>query len=115
MKIGLRRGINTLRTTVNKHLRDHSSQEELEERQSELEASPIVTVFQNLQTIALERNITLEVHLMEGFHGDLSLALELQRILLLVELEITFDGLSRKLDLLVPPRREAGFNGPITN
>lgn len=89
---------------MDKHLRDHPSQEELEERQSKLEASPVVTVFQNLQTIALERNIALEIHFVESLHGNLGLALELQCIFFLVELEIVFNGFAGKFDLLIPPR-----------
>lgn len=100
---------------MNKHLRDHASQEELEERHSELKASPVVTVFHDLQTITLERNITLEVHLVESLHRNLVLALVLQCILLFVELKIMFNRFAREFDLLGLPRREAGCNGPITN
>lgn len=100
---------------MDKHLWDHPGQEKLEERQSKLEASPVVTVFHNLQTIALERNITLEIHLVESLHRDLGLALELQCIFFLVELEVVFNGFAWELNLLIPPRREARFNGPVAN
>lgn len=45
------------------------------EADCELEADPVVTVFQGLQAVAIEVHFTVEVFFVECLHGDLALSM----------------------------------------
>lgn len=94
------------------NLWNHTSHKEPHETDSEPEARPVVPVFQDLKSIALEVDLTSEVLLVEGLHWDLVASIVFLLVLLLVECEVVFNWLAWKLGLLVLARREAGCAHP---
>jgi len=100
---------------VHDNLGNHAGQEILEQAPGELGSAPIVSVFQNLQAVTFEGNISGEVHLVEGLHGDLGVALVLLPVFGLVEIEVVFDGLSGQLDFRVLAGRVPRHDGPVSN
>jgi len=101
-----------LRTSVHDDLGHHTSKEEPEERQSEAEVGPVVAVLHNLESVAIEVDVTVEVLLVESLHGDLAAAVVLCAIGLLVELEVVLNGGTGVASLLVLAGSVAGSNGP---
>lgn len=101
-----------LRTSVHDNLRHHASKEEPEERQSEAEVGPVVTVLHDLESVAVEVDIAVKVLLVEGLHGNLAAAVVLGAVGLLVELEVVLNGGARVASLLVLAGSVAGGNGP---
>lgn len=101
-----------LRTSVHDHLGHHASQEEPEQAQGEAEVGPVVSVFHDLQTIAIEVYLFVKVHLMERLHGNFVLATILSLILLALEGEVLLDRSARQLGLFVETRRHGGGDRP---
>lgn len=97
------------------NLRHHAGQEKLEQAVCELEAGPVVAELHDLQAVTLERNLSSEILLMESLHGDLDLALVLDLVLLLVELEVLLNWLPGELALFILARRELGHDSPETD
>lgn len=93
-------------------LRNHAEKEELDQANGEAEASPVMTVLHNLQAVTLEVNITIKVHFVEGFHGNLVRSTVLGAISLLLEVEVEFDGTAGKLSLLIAARTNRGNDEP---
>lgn len=83
------------------HLRNHAQQKVLDQSEGEAEVGPVVAHLQDLETVALEIDIAIEVLLVESLHGDLLAAIVLVLVLLLVELDVGLDGLAGELGLLV--------------
>lgn len=102
----------TLRTSMHNHLRKHAEQEVLDEADGKAEASPVVPVLHNLQAVAIEVDITVEIHLMEGLHGNLVPAMVLRLVRRLLEGEIVLDRPAREPGLLVPPRGDGRDDEP---
>lgn len=105
----------TLGARVNQHLWDETSQEELEQGRSELEGSPVVSVFHDFQAVAVEANITSKVLLMESLHWDLGGSLVLVLVLLLVEGQVVFDWLAWKFGLFILAWGISGYGPPEDN
>ena len=101
-----------LRASVHDDLGHHTSKEEPEERQSEAEVGPVVAVLHDLESVAIEVDIAVEVLLVESLHGDLAAAVVLCAIGLLVELEVVLNGGTGVASLLVLAGSVAGSNGP---
>lgn len=101
-----------LRTSVHDDFGHHASKEEPEERQSEAEVGPVVTVLHDLEGVAVEVDIAVKVLLVEGLHGDLAAAVVLGAVGLLVELEVVLNRGTRVASLLVLAGSVAGGNGP---
>lgn len=101
-----------LRTSVHDDLGHHTSKEEPEERQSEAEVGPIVTVLHDLKSVTVEVDITVKVLLVESLHGDLAAAVVLCAVGLLVELEVVLDGGAGEAGLFVLAGSVARGNGP---
>lgn len=97
------------------NLGNHAGQEVFEQAPGELGSAPIVTVFQNLQAVALEGHIAGEVHLVEGLHGDLCGALVLLLVFGLVEVKVVFDGLSGQLDFRILAGGVPRHDCPVAN
>ena len=81
----LRRDTLTLGAGVHKHFRNHAGEEESEQTQREAEVGPIVSVFHNLQGIALEVDSTIKVQLVECFHRNRGFAVIFSLVILTVE------------------------------
>jgi hypothetical protein len=73
----------------------------LDQAESEPWLGPVVAPLEDLQHVAIELHLTIEVLLLEGLDGDLLLAIVCIAVLGLVELEVVFNGLAGQLGLLV--------------
>lgn len=94
----------TLRTGVHDQLRNHAKQEKLDQTNGKSEASPVMTVFHDLEAVALEINISIKVHFMESLHWDLVQTTVLGTISFLFKVEIEFNRTAGKLRLLIAAR-----------
>jgi hypothetical protein len=84
---------------VHDELRNHAQQKVLDQADGEAEAGPVVAVLEDLEAVALEVDVTVKVHLVEGLHGDLVGAMVLLTVGLLLELEVVLDGTAGVLGL----------------
>lgn len=82
------------------HLGDHAKEEELDKANGEAEAGPVVAVLHDLQTVALEVDVAVKVHLVEGLHGNLARATVLGAVGILLEVEVVLDGATGVAGLL---------------
>lgn len=73
-----------------------------------------MTVLHDLEAVAVEVDVTVKVHLMEGLHRDLILAMVLGFVLGLLEGEVVLDGLARVASLLVLAGADGGDDEPKT-
>lgn len=94
----------TLRTSVHDQLRNHAKQEKFDQTNGESEAGPVMTVFHDLEAVALEINISIKVHFMESLHWDLVQTTVLGTISFLFKVEIEFNRTAGKLRLLIATR-----------
>ena len=102
----------TLGASVHENLGDHAGNEELDQAIGETEAGPVMAVLHNVESIAVEVNLLVEVHLVEGLHGDLVLAAVLELVLGVLEGEVVLHRTTGKLGLLILARREVGMDQP---
>lgn len=102
----------TLGTSVHDELGNHAQQEVLDQADGEAEASPVVTVLEDLEAVALEVDVTVKVHLVEGLHGDLVGAMVLETVGLLLELEVVLNGTAGVLGLCGLAGGDGGDNKP---
>lgn len=100
---------------VEDDLGNHGQQEELEQTPGEVEGHKVVSVLENVQSIASERHLVVKVQLVEGLVGDLVGA----RVLLgqrgVMELEVVLDGSAGQLAVVVDSGRDGRDNGPERN
>jgi hypothetical protein len=89
-----------------------AEEEELEEAKGKSEAGPIMPVLQHLQTVAVEVNVAIKIHVMESFHGDLVLPAVLDLIRIILEGKIMLDWATRKLNLIVLSWSERRCDSP---
>lgn len=87
-------------------LGDHASKEVLDQTEGEAEASPVMSVLEGLQAVTVELDVAVKVHLVEGLHGDLALAMVLGLVFGLLEGEVVLDGAAGELGLLSLARRD---------
>ena len=80
--------------------------------QSKPEARPIMSILQDLQSVAIEFDISVEVHVVEGLHGDLVSSPILEPIGLILEGKVVLDRASRVSGLLVYARTECRDHSP---
>jgi hypothetical protein len=97
---------------VHDNLGNHARQEELDQAIGEAEAGPVVAVLENVEGVAVELDVAVKVHLLEGLHGNLAFSMVLGLILGLLEGEIVLDGAARVLGLLVQARRDNRGDDP---
>ena len=76
-------------------------EDELEQADSEAEVGPVGSVFEDLETVAVELNIAVKVHVVEGLHWDLALAAVLELVGLVLEGEVVLNWASWESGLLV--------------
>lgn len=93
-------------------LGNHAREEVSDQANSEAEASPVMAVLHHLETVALEVDLTIEVHLVEGLHGDLVLATVFETVGLLLEVKVVLDASVRESGLVSLPRADGGDNEP---
>lgn len=91
---------------MNNHFGDHAKEEVLDQTESETGLGPVVAPFEDVEHVALELDLAIEVLLLESLDGDLLLAVVCIAVLLLVELQVVLNGLARELGLLVLAGRE---------
>lgn len=82
-------------------LRNHAEKEELDQTNGEAEAGPVMPVLHDLEAVTVEVDVAVKVHLMEGLHRDLVLAMVLALVLGLLEREVMLNRAPRKLGLLI--------------
>lgn len=90
----------------------HAKEEELDQANGESEARPVVAVLESLETVALEVDVTVKVHLVEGLHGDLVVAAVLEAVRVLLEVEIMLDATAREAGLFVLAGAQGGNDQP---
>lgn len=73
------------------NLRHKLEEEKLEQAHCEPEACPVMSIFHNLQTVPVEVNIAIKVHVMERLHWDFVPASVLELIGLFLECKVVFD------------------------
>lgn len=101
-----------LGSRVQDDLRKHSGQEELEQRKSETEAGPVVSVLHGIQTIALEGHLSIKEELVESLHWDLVVTAVLFGELGRVELEVVFHSAVGEFNFFIQTRRVGRSHGP---
>jgi hypothetical protein len=77
-----------------------------EEADCESEACPVMPVFHHFQTISIEVNFAVEIHIVECLHWDLVLPTIFDLIGLILEGKVVFDWATRIPGFLVLARRE---------
>ena len=102
----------TLRLGVDDHLGNHAEEEVLNQTESEAGLGPVMAPFEDLEQVAVELDLTIEVLLLEGLDGYLLLAIVGVTVLLLLECEVVFDVLARQPGLLVLAGRKLGGQPP---
>jgi hypothetical protein len=86
--------------------------DELEQAQGESEAGPVVSVFKNLQSIAIEVNLAIKVHVVECLHGNLVAPAILGLIRSILEGKVVLNWAARERCLLGLARAERGCQIP---
>ena len=71
---------------MHQHLGYHTSQKETVQAQRHPEVRPVMSIFHNLQSITLEINIAVKIHLVECLHRNLALSVVLRPITLFLKL-----------------------------
>jgi len=71
-----------------------------------------MSVFHYLQRIAIEVNLAIEVHIVEGLHGNLAGASVLELVGFVLEGQVVFDRATRERGLFVLARTERGREVP---
>lgn len=102
----------TLGTSVHDDLWSKLEQDKLEQADGESEVDPVGSVLENLETVAVELNIAVKVHVVEGLHWDLVPSAVLEFVGLVFESEVVLDWASWKSDLLVLARAHARHDVP---
>lgn len=105
----------TLRTSVHDDFRCELEEDKFEQAQGKCEACPIMSVFQNLQTIAIELDVSIKVHVVESLHGDLVCASVLELVGLILECKVVLDRAPGVSGFLVLARTEPRMEGPECN
>ena len=107
--------LRTLRSSVHNDFRHEAEENELEQADCKSEACPIMPVLQDLQTIAIELNLAIKVHVVEGLHRNLVSAAVLDLVGFVLEGKVVLNGASRKSGLFVLARGEHRMEGPECN
>jgi hypothetical protein len=97
---------------VHDHLGDETKEEVLDQAKGEARLGPVVAPFEDLQHVAIELNLAVEVLFLEGLNGNLLLAVVCVAVLGLGELQVVLDGLAGQLSLLVLAGSELGGEPP---
>jgi hypothetical protein len=102
----------TLAARMHDDLGDHAEKEILAEPDGEAEACPVVSVLQDLESIAVELDVSVKIHLVESFQGDLVLAMVLELVGAVLEGEVVLDRPARIFGLFVLSGADCRGNHP---
>lgn len=94
---------------------NHAGKEELVESHGETKASPIMSVFENLQAVAIELDVTIEVHLEKGPHWDLVATRVFRLVRFFLEGKVVLDWTSWISGLFILTRGQSGCEVPEGN
>lgn len=97
---------------MHNHFWYHPSQEKLVQSYGEPKACPVMSIFQDLQTITIEINVAIEVHLKECPHWDLIFAPIFHAISILMKCKVMLDRTAWIPGFLVLTRGESGHDSP---
>ncbi len=97
-------GCLALASRVHNDFGKESQNEVFDETDGKLEARPVMSVLQDLETVAIEVHIPIEVHFVECLHRDLALSMVFGLVGGVLEGQVMLDGATRILDLLVLSR-----------
>jgi hypothetical protein len=104
--------LHVLLTGVEEDITSESAEQELHERPGELEVSPVVAVLQNIENVAVDVNLAVDVHLGEVLERDLGAAVVLALEFVGLESQVRFNRAVGELGLVVNARAEARSPGP---
>lgn len=94
-------------------LGNHAEEEVLDQANGEAEVGPVMAELHDLEAVSVKVDVAVKVHLVEGLHGHLVLAMVLGLVLGLLEGEVVLDALARVLCLFVFARADGGDNQPV--
>ncbi len=97
---------------MHNHFWHHPCQEKLVQSNGEPKACPVVSIFKDFQTIAVEINVTVKVHLKECPHWYLVFAPIFHAISIVMKCKVMLDRAARKSSFLVFARSESGHDSP---
>lgn len=86
---------------VEEDVNEESEDDELEQLRGEGEVCPIVAVFQDLEDVTVEGDVTVEIHLGKGDQGNLVLSTPFGLVLLTLEGNVVLNGTAGELDFAV--------------
>ena len=104
-----------LRSAVHEDIGEELEDDEAEQLPGEHKGSPVVTVLEHLEKIAVEVGIAIKVHAHKGLHRHLVATVVLGAILILVEGHIVLDGKARILDPVIDARAGPRCDSPECN
>lgn len=90
----------TLRAGVHNDFWCELEKNELEQAEGEPEACPIMSVLHHLQHVAIELDVAIKVHVVEGLHGDLGISAVSRPVELILERKIVLNGATWNSGLL---------------
>jgi hypothetical protein len=105
----------TLRASVHNDFRCELEEDELEQADGESKAGPVGTVLEDLEAVAVELNIALKVHVVEGLDWDLGPSAVLELIGIVLEGEVVLDRATRKSHFLILAGAESRVKVPERN
>jgi hypothetical protein len=97
---------------VHNNLGREVEEDEFEQADGKSEAGPIMSVLQNLQTIAIELDVAIKVHVVESLHRNLVPTAVFNLVGFILEGEIVLDRTSRKSGLFILARSEGRCECP---
>lgn len=96
-------------------LRGELEENELKQADSEGEAGPVGTVLEDLEAVAIELDIALEVHVVESLNWDLGPPTVLELIGVVLEGEVVLDWTTRESHFLILARAKGRVEVPEGN
>lgn len=102
----------TLASRVHDDLGNHVEEEILAKTDGEAEAGPVMPILQNLEGVAVEVDVSVEVHLVEGLYGDLALATVLELVGLILEGQVVLDRSAGISSLLILSGTDGRYGQP---
>ena len=97
---------------VEEHIWEEGEEDEMEESPCEGEVGPVMAVLHDIEAVAIELHVTVEVHLVECLHWDLVMAPPSLAVFFLLESYVVLDGAAGELDFVVDVWRVGRSYGP---